>query len=83
MDWCKLIQSIESALDVRDGLAILKTRADAAMVVDGGMVDESFASQTMLTRLLGEPTLRPTREPKRCEVPIMTAEGNFILLEMA
>ncbi|CAM9138091.1 unnamed protein product, partial [Laminaria digitata] len=52
MDWCKLIQSVESALDVRDGLAVLKTRADAAMAVDGGMGGEIFAKQTVLARLL-------------------------------
>ena len=81
MDWCKLIQSIETALDVRDGLAILKTRADAAMAVDGGMVGESFASQTLLARLLGEPTLHPTPEHKRREVPITTAEASLLFLE--
>eukprot|EP00904_Undaria_pinnatifida_P009103 jgi/Undpi1/5322/HiC_scaffold_2.g00603.m1 len=53
VDWCKLIQSIESALDVREGLVVLKARGDAAMAVDGGMtVNEGFANQTMLARLL-------------------------------
>ncbi len=47
-DWCKLIQSIESALDVRDGLAILKTSADAAVAVEG-----SYGHQAFLARLLG------------------------------
>lgn len=60
MDWCKLIQSIESALDVRDGLAVLKTRGDAAMAVDGGMTTgEGFGNQTVLARLLGKLDLPP------------------------
>eukprot|EP00903_Cladosiphon_okamuranus_P011998 g11267.t1 len=46
-DWCKLIQSIEAALEVRDGLAILKTSADAAVVVEG-----SYGHQAFLARLL-------------------------------
>lgn len=49
-DWCKLIQSIESALEVRDGLAILKTSADAAVVVEGGYV---YGQQAFLSRLIG------------------------------
>lgn len=67
MDWCKLIQSIESALDVRDGLSVLKTRADAAMAVDGGMTDEGFMNQTLLARLLGKLTPQP-RERRRCVI---------------
>lgn len=47
-DWCKLIQSLESALDIRDGLTILKTSADAAVAVDG-----SYGHQAFLARLLG------------------------------
>ncbi|CAM9117808.1 unnamed protein product [Pylaiella littoralis] len=46
-DWCKLIQSFESALDIRDGLTILKTSADAAVAVDG-----SYGHQAFLARLL-------------------------------
>lgn len=34
---------------------VLKARGDAAMAVDGGMtVNEGFANQTMLARLLGK-----------------------------
>ncbi|CAM9849725.1 unnamed protein product [Ectocarpus fasciculatus] len=46
-DWCKLITSIESALDVRDGLALLRTSAGAAVTVDG-----SFGHEAFLARLL-------------------------------
>lgn len=42
------MQSIESALDIRDGLAILKTSADAAVAVEG-----SYGQQAFLARLLG------------------------------
>lgn len=65
MDWCKLIQSVESALDVRDGLAVLKTRADAAMAVDGGMGGEIFAKQTVLARLLGKLALQSREYGRR------------------
>lgn len=51
-DWCKLIQSFESALDIRDGLTILKTSADAAVAVDG-----SYGHQAFLARLLGMHTV--------------------------
>lgn len=47
-DWCKLIQSIEAALEVRDGLAILKKSADAAVAVEA-----SYGHQAFLARLLG------------------------------
>lgn len=47
-DWCKLIQSIEAALAIRDGLAILKTSADAAVAVEG-----SYGQQAFLGRLVG------------------------------
>lgn len=74
MDWCKLIQSIDSALDVRDGLAVLKTRADAAMAVDGGMVDETFASQTMLARLQGKRTLPRAAGKTKTRKAIITVD---------
>lgn len=50
-DWCKLIQSIEAALEARDGLTILKTSADAAVVVEG-----SYGHQAFLARLIGNAT---------------------------
>eukprot|EP00752_Nemacystus_decipiens_P013400 g11865.t1 len=41
-DWCKLIQSIEAALEIREGLAILKTSADAAVAVEGSYGQQAF-----------------------------------------
>ncbi|CAM9207864.1 unnamed protein product [Scytosiphon promiscuus] len=46
-DWCKLIQSIEAALDVRDGLSVLRASATATIVVDG-----SYDNHDFLARLL-------------------------------
>ncbi|CAN0034956.1 unnamed protein product [Ectocarpus sp. 6 AP-2014] len=48
-DWCKLITSIESALDVRDGLALMRTSAGAAVTVGG-----SFGKESFLARLLDD-----------------------------
>lgn len=51
VDWCKLIQAIESTLDVREGLAILRTRA-SALAVAKGSGDNCY--HDFLDRLLGK-----------------------------
>lgn len=56
MDWCKMIQSIESALDVREGLVVLRARAEAAGVVEGGMLDGTCGHHMFLARLVGKLT---------------------------
>ena len=54
MDWCKLIQSIESTLDIRDSLMVLKTRAEALTAVGSGVAEmDGHHSQAFLARLVG------------------------------
>lgn len=75
-DWCKLITSIESALDVRDGLALLRTSAGAAVTVGGSFRNESF-----LARLLGDILLRlarTTRCSSSCLGANVSSQGTSI-----
>ncbi|CAM9928524.1 unnamed protein product [Ascophyllum nodosum] len=55
MDWCKLIQSIESTLDIRDSLMVLKTRAEALTAVGSGVAEmDGYHSQAFLARLVDD-----------------------------
>lgn len=47
------MQSIESALDMREGLAVMRARAAAAAVVEKGTEGRSSGHQAFLERLLG------------------------------
>lgn len=54
MDWCKLMQSIEAALDIREGLGVLRTRAEALAAVGDAIVGGNGGHEIFLARLLGE-----------------------------
>lgn len=54
MDWCKLIQSIESTLDIRDSLVVLKNRAEALAAADNAVIERTGGHQAFLSRLIGD-----------------------------
>lgn len=53
MDWCKLVQSIESTLDIRDSLVVLKNRAEALAAADNAGIERTGGHQDFLLRLIG------------------------------
>lgn len=54
MDWCKIVQSIESTLDIRDSLVVLRNRAEALAAADNAGIERSCGHQDFLSRLIGD-----------------------------
>lgn len=48
------MQSIEAALDIREGLAVLRTRAEALAAVGDAIVGGNGGHEMFLARLIGE-----------------------------